>query len=66
LDFGALLAATQANTPSVFQVRTQDILPASLENLVIEALCQFKEQLQSGALVTIDESRARVRILPIT
>lgn len=35
LDFGILLATTQAKAPSVIQVRTQDILPATLENLVI-------------------------------
>ncbi|MEH2046617.1 DUF5615 family PIN-like protein [Nostoc sp.] len=35
LDFGSLLAATGADSPSVIQVRTQDVLPKSIENLVI-------------------------------
>jgi len=65
LDFGTLLAATQANTPSVIQVRTQDVLPVSMENLVISALNQFETQLINGALVTIDQATSRVRILPI-
>lgn len=65
LDFGTLLAATQADSPSVIQVRTQDILPANLASLVIGALKQFEAQLESGALVTIDPVRSRVRILPI-
>ena len=65
LDFGTLLAATQANTPSVIQVRTQDVLPVSIENLVISALKQFETQLNNGALVTIDQATSRVRILPI-
>lgn len=56
LDFGTLLAATQANTPSVIQVRTQDVLPVSMENLVISALNQFETQLINGALVTIDQA----------
>ena len=35
LDFGAILAATQMVAPSVFQVRTQDVDPASLGPTVI-------------------------------
>ncbi|MEH2329461.1 DUF5615 family PIN-like protein [Nostoc sp.] len=65
LDFGTLLAATGADTPSVIQVRAQDILPNSIENLVISALNQFECLLESGALVTIDQAQSRVRILPI-
>jgi predicted nuclease of predicted toxin-antitoxin system len=65
LDFGAMLAATQAETPSVIQVRTQDVLPVYLESLIIQVLRQFDLQLESGALITVDENRSRVRILPI-
>lgn len=65
LDFGSLLASTQANTPSVIQARTQDLLSSTLENLVIDALSQFAAELKSGALITIDPYRARARILPI-
>jgi len=65
LDFGSLLAATGTETPSVIQVRTQDILPTSIENLVISALRQFEEELNNGALVTVDKAQSRVRILPI-
>ncbi|MBW4608204.1 MAG: DUF5615 family PIN-like protein [Hassallia sp. WJT32-NPBG1] len=65
LDFGTLLAMTQANAPSVIQVRSQDIIPAKLGNLVINALRQFQQELEMGALVTVDEAKAKVRILPI-
>ncbi|MBW4497773.1 MAG: DUF5615 family PIN-like protein [Oscillatoria princeps RMCB-10] len=65
LDFGSLLVATQAEAPSVLQVRTQDILPASIENTVIEALRRFESELEAGALITIDMTRSRVRILPL-
>lgn len=65
LDFGSLLAATVAETPSVIQIRTQDILPTSIENLIISALQQFEEELNNGALVTVDKAQSRVRILPI-
>lgn len=65
LDLGILLATTQANAPSVIQVRTQDILRATLENIVIPVLRQFESELERGALITIDPSRSRIRILPI-
>ncbi len=65
LDFGILLATTQATAPSVIQVRTQDILPTTLENIVIQVLRQFESELDRGALITIDPARSRVKILPI-
>jgi predicted nuclease of predicted toxin-antitoxin system len=65
LDFGTLLALTHANGPSVLQVRGEDVLPAPLEGAVVAALRQHEADLESGALVTVDPSRCRVRILPI-
>lgn len=66
LDFGTLLAATQADAPSVIQVRTQDTFPSSISAIVLSALRQFEIQLEAGALVTIDAAKSRVRVLPIT
>lgn len=66
LDFGILLAHTRAGKPSVIQVRTQDVSPARLESSIVAVLSEHQIALESGALVTIDEARARVRILPIT
>jgi predicted nuclease of predicted toxin-antitoxin system len=65
LDFGTLLAISQADAPSVIQVRVQDVLPANIGNLVVNALNQFKTELESGALITIDVARTRAKILPI-
>jgi predicted nuclease of predicted toxin-antitoxin system len=42
LDFGSLLAVTQAQFPSVIQVRTQDLLARNLERIVINALKSFQ------------------------
>ena len=66
LDFGALLAALSAEAPSVIQVRNQDILPDQIETILIETLRRFESQLESGALITINLTRYRVRILPLT
>lgn len=38
LDFGAILAATNAEAPSVFQVRTQDLSPDYIGDKVIYCL----------------------------
>jgi predicted nuclease of predicted toxin-antitoxin system len=43
LDYSALLAATQARGPSVLQVRTQDVLPAAIGELVIRVLDEQRE-----------------------
>jgi predicted nuclease of predicted toxin-antitoxin system len=65
LDFGTILAATNADSPSVLQIRTHDVLPVSLGMIVLAALHQFGHLLEQGALVTVDESSSRARILPI-
>ena len=65
LDFGTLLAMMKVSLPSVIQIRNQDLMPDAIGDVVIGALRQFEQQLDSGALVTIDKARSRVRILPI-
>jgi len=65
LDFGTLLALTRARGPSVVQVRAQNVLPAAIGDLVIRVLTEHGASLEAGALVTVDERAARVRILPI-
>lgn len=64
LDFGTLLVTTRAQGPSVIQVRTQDIMPQSLGNRLVQILRQYESVLAKGALVTVDETKARVHILP--
>ena len=64
LDFGALLATTRVQGPSVIQVRMQDVMPQSLGSRMMQILRQYQPVLEKGALVTVDEMRSRVRILP--
>lgn len=65
LDFGHLLALTHATGPSVIQVRSEDVLPASIGPVVLRALRQHQDILESGALIVIEPAYFRVRILPI-
>ena len=65
LDFGTLLALTNAEGPSVIQARTQDVTPEHLSNLLIHYLKEYEKKLEAGALLVIDEARARVSMLPL-
>jgi predicted nuclease of predicted toxin-antitoxin system len=50
LDFWALLAATKEEGPSVIQVRTQNILPEAIGDLVIDSLFAHNFPLKFPAL----------------
>jgi hypothetical protein len=47
------------------QVRTQDLAPNHLAPLVLRVLAQFREALAAGALISVDETSARARVLPL-
>ncbi|QIN78127.1 hypothetical protein GBA65_05955 [Rubrobacter marinus] len=65
LDFTRLLALTDAEGPSVVQLRSQSVLPDDVGPLLFAALRQHGELLEQGALVVIDAATSRARILPI-
>ncbi len=64
LDFGAILAATRAQSPSVVQIRANDVRPSAIADALLRALDQFEDELKAGALLTVEPERARVRLLP--
>jgi predicted nuclease of predicted toxin-antitoxin system len=65
LDFGAILAATEAEGPSVIQIRTQDISPNLAKTLLLNIINKFAENLLQGVLISVDEEKSRVRVLPL-
>ena len=65
LDFGTMLALSQAEGPSVLQVRCLNVLPEAISALVLQLLDSYSEALDQGALIVADEQRQRVRILPL-
>jgi len=65
LDFGTILALTKAEKPSVIQVRTQNVSIYNLSKIVIPVVKTHKNLLIKGALLTIDEEKQRIRILPL-
>ena len=65
-DFGALLAHSKASQPSlIFLRRQRERRAAEVAALVVANLGSVAEELQSGAIVVIDDQRIRVRVLPI-
>lgn len=65
LDFGAILAVTHREKPSVMQIRSENLSPDVIGPQLVTALRQLKDQLQEGALVNIEPLRTRVRLLPL-
>ena len=65
LDFGAILAATHGEKPSVVQIRAEDNSPDTIGVQVLAALRQTATELEAGALVTVEPARSRVRLLPL-
>jgi len=65
LDFSGILAASAGASPSVVQIRTQDLLSDDAVSIVAKALEAHREDIKRGALLSIDEGGTRVRILPL-
>ena len=65
LDFGAILATSQLDGPSVIQLRANDISPEAIGHHVIQAVKTRKADLEAGALLTIDPVRMRLSLLPL-
>jgi predicted nuclease of predicted toxin-antitoxin system len=65
LDFGSILARSAASGPSVVQLRADDLTPAKIGPAVVSALQQEQSTLETGALITVDLARRRVRALPL-
>jgi predicted nuclease of predicted toxin-antitoxin system len=65
LDFGTLLAFSKAAKSSVFQIRMDNALPYETGDKVIACLEQFKNEIKQDCLITLDDVKMRVRILPL-
>jgi predicted nuclease of predicted toxin-antitoxin system len=65
LDFGAILAVTHGEKPSVIQIRSGDVSPETIDPQVFLAIRDTSAELTAGALMTIDPERMRIRLLPL-
>ena len=60
-----ILAASAGGSPSVVQIRTQDLLSDDAVSFVAKAIEAHREDINRGALLSIDEGGTRVRMLPL-
>ena len=65
LDFGALLYATKATAPSVIQLRSEDIRPRIVGEIILQTLCKAEKAIEQGALVIVEPRKSRIRLLPL-
>jgi predicted nuclease of predicted toxin-antitoxin system len=65
LDFGAIVALSGRDAPSVITLRTLRHHPLYVEELLARVLPRIEPELARGALVTITDTHVRVRSLPI-
>jgi predicted nuclease of predicted toxin-antitoxin system len=64
-DFHRLLAASKANAPSVIRVRIEGLKGDRLAALLVRLIATVGDELAKGAVVSVTDSRIRVRALPI-
>ncbi len=65
LDFSAILAASGDRAPSVIQIRLHDLTAPSVGLAIARVVAEYGQLLQDGALVSVREAGARVRVLPL-
>lgn len=65
-DFGAILAARNAQKPSfVLLRRTQGLSPQAIASMLASNLPAYEAELDAGAILVISDEVVRVRSLPI-
>lgn len=65
LDFSAMLAHSNSFGPSVIQIRNQNILPEISGKTILSIIESYKELIDQGVLIVIEEYQHRIRILPL-
>lgn len=65
LDFSAILAASGDHAPSVIQIRLQDLAASTIAFTIERIVAEHGHVLRDGALVSVREAGARVRVLPL-
>jgi predicted nuclease of predicted toxin-antitoxin system len=65
LDFSAILSSTHERKPSIIQIRASIIHAQQAVELIAVALNKNAEDLEKGAILSIDMKNARLRLLPL-
>jgi predicted nuclease of predicted toxin-antitoxin system len=65
LDFSELLAIYGFESPSVINLRLENMSPDNVTQRVIDIVSQLEDELRLGIVVSVDDISARFRNLPI-
>ena len=66
LDFSELLAVNGLDSPSVINLRLENMHPDFVTQRIIDIVSQLEDELKKGIVVIVNEISARYRNLPIT
>ena len=64
-DFHALLALSGASNPSVIRIRVEGLRAEEFSLLLQNVIKRCRNDLETGAMVSVQENRVRIRNLPI-
>jgi len=64
-DFHQLLAISRSTTPSVVRIRIEGLKGDQVANILARVINAASADLDAGAVVSVTETRIRVRSLPI-
>ena len=65
LDFSTILSVTHELKPSVAQIRASLLHAEKAADLITAALLQYVDELNKGAIISIDVRKTRLRLLPL-
>ena len=65
LDFGTILSITKDLKPSIAQIRSSIQKSNKAVELICDALLRYSDELNTGAILSIDLHKSRVRLLPL-
>ena len=65
-DFHMLLALAQARQPSVIRIRVEGLRAVEFSELLQNVLHHCADDLQAGAMISVNDMQIRVRRLPVS
>ena len=65
IDFNTILSITHGSKPSIVQIRATSFRVKQIADLLACALIQYENELNIGAIMSVDLKKARIRLLPL-
>ena len=65
LGFAGIHALARSTGPSIVQIRSAEVAPAIIGDVIVRVLNEHQQALSDGAIVSVDLKGARVRRLPL-